>query len=607
MKKKKILKIVIPIAIVFVIIVAVTLNNAAKAGQQMAEAMAVEGITAETGDVTEIVETNGTVISGEQKAIFSPVNASVEQADFQVGDLVKAGDQLVTFGLKDLEEQNQKAELTVRAGELGYEDSVSQSNKAASRQAEARNKAAQLQAQVNAKEQEVANLNNALAGEASALEASRQQEEKNLNEQISKLQEQLKSAETEAKSSQKTYDKAVSSQQTAQVNFDAAAAAAESDPQKLETAREALNKANKELADAKSLNEAKQQTKVDLEQQIEALQGTVLAPGTEISESGLQQQLQAAQTELAELKGNLESQKALAEGDSGAMSSAAREQMRTNNNLAELESKSLEELIAEGKKGIVADFDGVISDKQIVEGAMVTQGMQLFTLQSIEDVNVEVTLSKNVYDKVKEGQKAEITLAGETYQGTVKRISRIAVDGAAGTNQAAVASASIMATVHIDNPDENIFLGVDAKVKIQAAEARDVVILPIEAVNIGKDGTFCWIDNDGILTKRSITTGVTSDECAEITQGLDEGETVIPDPGSHEEGDAITVTEKQEEAEEIRNGDEAGAAEATGTDEGSGTAEATGTDESSGTAETAGTDEGSGTAETSETDAAEAE
>lgn len=587
MKKKKILKIVIPVAVVLIIIIAVTLNNAAKAGQQMAEAMAVEGIAAETGDVTETVETNGTVISGEQKAIFSPVNASVEQADFQVGDLVKAGAQLVTFGLKDLEEQNQKAELTVRAGELGYEDSISQSNKAASRQSQARSKAAQLQAQVSAKEQEVASLTNALAGEASAQEEARRQEEKNLNEQISKLQQKLKTAESEAKSSQKSYDRAVSNQQTAQVNFDAAAAAAENEPQKLEAAREALNKANKELADAKSINETRQQAKEDLQQQIEALQGTVLAPVADTSESGLQQQLQTAQAELAELKGNLESQKALAEGDSGALSSAAREQMRTNNNLAELESKSLEELIAEGKKGIVADFDGVISDKQIVEGAMVTQGMQLFTLQSIEDVNVEVTLSKNVYAKVKEGQRAEITLAGHTYQGTVKRISRIAVDGAAGTNQAAVSSASIMATVHIDNPDENIFLGVDAKVKIQAAEAKDVVILPIEAVNIGKDGTFCWIEKDGILTKRSITTGVTSDKCAEIIQGLDEGEIVIPDPGNHEEGDAITVTQKQGEDAGINEVTETGEAsditsvedEVSETDEESGADEASGSEE----------------------------
>lgn len=542
MKKKKIWKIIVPAAIVVVIIGVVAVNNAANAGKQLAEAMQVEGITVETGDVAETVETNGTVISGEQKMIFSPVNASVETADFEVGSLVKAGTQLVTFNLKDLEEQNQKAELTVRSNELGYQDSVSQANKAASRLADAKNKAAQLQAQVSAKEQEVQNLTNAIAGAASAQEASRKQEEQKAKEQISSLEQQVKSANKEMDTAKKAYDKAVTEQQTAQVNFDAAAAAAENNPQALDTAREKLNKANKSLTDAKSTYEAKQQAADSLQQQINALQGNPQELAEEVTgESDLQQKLQTAQSELAELKANLESQKAVAEGDSGAMSSAAREQMQTNTNLAELESKSLEELIAEGKKGISAEFDGVISDKQIVEGAMVTQGMQLFTLQSVEDVNVEVTLSKNVYAKVKEGQKAEISLAGETYQGTVERISRIATSGAAGTNQAAVTSASIMATIHIDNPDENIFLGVDAKVTIQAAEANDVIILPTEAVNIGKDGTFCWVSKDGILTKRSITTGVTSDEYAEITQGVDEGEVVIPDPGNHEEGDAITV------------------------------------------------------------------
>lgn len=549
MKKKKILKIVIPAALVVVIIGAVTVNNAANAGKQMAEAMQVEGITVETGDVAETVETNGTVISGEQKMIFSPVNASVETADFEVGSLVKAGTQLVTFNLKDLEEQNQKAELTVRSNELGYQDSVSQANKAASRQADAKNKAAQLQAQVSAKEQEVQNLTNAIAGAANAQEASRKQEEKEMQEQVTSLQGQIKNAGKETDTAKKAYDKAVTKQQTAQVNFDAAAAAAGSNPQALETAREELNKANKSLADAKNVYETKQQAADTLQQQLNALQGNSQIEMTEsVGESDLQQKLQTAQSELAELKGNLESQKAVAEGDSGAMSSAAREQMQTNTNLAELESKSLEELIAEGKKGITAEFDGVISDKQIMEGAMVTQGMQLFTLQSIEDVNVEVTLSKNVYAKVKEGQKAEITLAGETYQGTVQSISRIATSGAAGTNQAAVASASIMATVHIDNPDENIFLGVDAKVAIQAAEAKDVIILPTEAVNIGKDGTFCWVNKDGVLTKRSITTGVTSDEYAQITQGVDEGEVVISDPGNHEEGDAITVVDAVDSA-----------------------------------------------------------
>ncbi len=550
MKKKKIWKIVIPAVAVVIIGGVVIVNNAAKTGQQLLEAMTVEVMRVETGDVTEIVETNGTVVSGQQKVIFSPVNANVETADFQVGDLVKAGDKLVTFDLKDLEEQNQKAELTVLANELGYQDSVAKSNEAQSRQADARNQAANLQAQVDAKTQEVQDLTNALAGEANAQAVTKQQEAEAVNVQITDLQQQLETTAKELEEAQRAVDQAANAQQKAQVNFEAAAAAAESDPEALEKAKKELNQANKDFTNAKNACDKIQETADSLQEQIEALQASLSAIGTEdVTDSDLQQRLQNAQAELAELKGNLESQKAIAESESGALSSAAREQMRTNNNLAELESKSLEELIEEGRKGITADFNGVISDKQVMEGALVSQGMQLFTLQSIDDVNVEVTLSKNVFDKVKEGQVAEITLAGQTYQGTVKKISRIASTGAAGSNQAAVSSASVMATVQINHPDDNIFLGVDAKVKIQAAEAKNVIILPTEAVNIGKDGTFCWVNEDGVMKKRSITTGVTSDECAEITQGIDEGEQVIADPGMHEEGDPITVTEQQSEEE----------------------------------------------------------
>lgn len=550
MKKKKIWKIVIPAVAVVIIGGVVIVNNAAKTGQQLLEAMTVEVMRVETGDVTEIVETNGTVVSGQQKVIFSPVNANVETADFQVGDLVKAGDKLVTFNLKDLEEQNQKAELTVLANELGYQDSVAKSNEAQSRQADARNQAANLQAQVDAKTQEVQDLTNALAGEANAQAVTKQQEAEAVNVQITDLQQQLETTAKELEEAQRAVDQAANAQQKAQVNFEAAAAAAESDPEALEKAKKELNQANKDFTNAKNACDKIQETADSLQEQIEALQASLSAIGTEdVTDSDLQQRLQNAQAELAELKGNLESQKAIAESESGALSSAAREQMRTNNNLAELESKSLEELIEEGRKGITADFNGVISDKQVMEGALVSQGMQLFTLQSIDDVNVEVTLSKNVFDKVKEGQVAEITLAGQTYQGTVKKISRIASTGAAGSNQAAVSSASVMATVQINHPDDNIFLGVDAKVKIQAAEAKNVIILPTEAVNIGKDGTFCWVNEDGVMKKRSITTGVTSDECAEITQGIDEGEQVIADPGMHEEGDPITVTEQQSEEE----------------------------------------------------------
>ncbi len=548
-KHKKIWKIVISAAVFVVIICVMGINSAKNAEEAMTNARNVECVTVERGNVSETVETNGTVVSGQQKTIFSPVNAEVETADFQTGDLVKEGQKLVTFDLKDLENQNQKAELTVKANQLGYQDSVNKSNEAAVRQAQAQAEANALQGQVDAKQQEIAELTSAVSGEAKEQAEAENRRQQEAQAQQKELQKELKKAEKALEKSKAAYDQAVMEQQTAQVNFDAAAASGKEE--ELEAARKALNLANEKLAETKGAYEAAQELVNTLSSQAETLQpvSADLAEGTGRTE--LQQRLEAAQAELAELQARLESQKSIAEADAGTLSGAARAQMQTNNNLAELESQSLEELILQGQQGISAEFNGVISDKQVVEGAVVSQGMELFTLQSIDDVNVEVTLSKNVYDKVKEGQKAEITFAGNTYEGTVSRISRIAENGAAGTNQAAVAAAGIQATVHVDHPDDNIFLGVDAKVKILAAEAKDVVILPTEAVNIGKDGTFCWVSQDGILTKRMITTGVTSDECAEITEGIEEGEQVIADPGNHEEGDPVTLTEQgQDQPEE---------------------------------------------------------
>ncbi|MCI9492022.1 MAG: efflux RND transporter periplasmic adaptor subunit [Lachnospiraceae bacterium] len=545
MKKKKLWKIAIPAAALAAVIAIVTVNNANKAGEAMARAMEVEAITVEKGNVSETIETNGTVVSGEQKTIFSPVNAQVETAPFQPGDLVKEGQKLVTFNLKDLESQNQKAELTVKANQLGYQDTVNKSNQAAVKQAEAKAQAASLQAQVDAKKQEVANLSASISNEAKAQAEAKQQELAQINAQIGQLEKELKEAQKALEAAKTQKGQAEVTQQKAQVDFEAAAAS--EDPEKLEAARNALNAANETLAAANGELEETQELVNSLNAQIAALQPT----GGAIQDGGmssgeLQQKLEAAQAELAELKARLEGQNSIAQADAGTLSSAARAQMQTNNNLAELESKSLEELILQGQQGISAEFNGVVSDKQVLEGATVSQGMQLFTLQSIDNVNVEVTLSKSVYDKVKEGQKAEITFAGQTYEGTVKRISRIATEGASGTNQAAIAAAGIQATVHLNHPDENIFLGVDAKVKILAAEAKDVVILPIEAVNIGKDGTFCWVSEDGVLAKRAITTGVTSDECIEITEGIEVGEQVITDPGTHEEGDEVTIISSQE-------------------------------------------------------------
>ena len=220
--------------------------------------------------------------------------------------------------------------------------------------------------------------------------------------------------------------------------------------------------------------------------------------------------------------------------------------MRVTNNLTELDAKSAKELVEEGKKGIEADFNGVISKAAVQQGATVTQGMELFTLQSTDKVSVDINVSKYDYAKVKEGQTADITIGDKKYTGKVIKISHLATTNEKG-------STLISATVSIDQPDEDIFLGVDAKVKIYAEKAEDVVTLPAGVVNIGKAGSFCYVLKDGVITRQDITTGISSDDAVEVTDGIKAGDEVIEDLGSLEEGIA---------AEAVPADDDNGAADA---------------------------------------------
>ncbi len=253
--------------------------------------------------------------------------------------------------------------------------------------------------------------------------------------------------------------------------------------------------------------------------------------------SALESALETASDELAELQSDLASQKAVAEADSTSLTKEEKDKLEVTDNLSELDAKSAKELVKEGKKGITAEFNGIVSRADIKEGASVSQGMELFTIQNTDKASVDVNLSKYDYDTVKEGQKAEITMGDNTYEGTVTRMSHIAVQNEKGTPV-------ISATVSIDNPDEDIFLGVDAKVKIHTASAKNVVLLPVEVVNIGKEGSFCYVIEDGLVTRRNITTGISSQDYVEVTEGIKAGEQVISDLGDYTEGMAVEAVQE---------------------------------------------------------------
>ncbi len=231
--------------------------------------------------------------------------------------------------------------------------------------------------------------------------------------------------------------------------------------------------------------------------------------------------LAVKEEELAEFESDLAEQKGIQNSTEDSMLTAnGRKQAEASKELAALKAEKVKTAVAEVADGLKADFGGIVTDVKAVEGSVIEEGGELLTVESNEDVCVEISLSKSDLEKVREGQKAVITVVGKEYEGTVTRISKSATKNEKG---ASVVSGEI----HIDNPDADLFLGVEAKVKIEGAVAENVIAVPIESVNVGREGSFVYIIEDGALAVRNVETGIASMELVEIKSGLDGTEQIV--------------------------------------------------------------------------------
>lgn len=578
-KSKKKLLLIIPVGVLVVIFAA----SMALGGSKKEKSLPSVTVTdVAKHDIKETLNTSGTVESKKTMTYFSPVNAPVQDMQYKVGDSIKSGTKILTFDLTTLEQDNQKAALNLKSSQLTYDDSVEQAGKGASQVAEAKDKAGSLDGQIADKQAEVQSLTAQISDAQSQAESDAQKKDEDAKNEY---QAALDAADKKTSDAQNAYDSLKTQYDVAYSKWELAekdaAAAGDAAAQSVSNVSDDSQTADGSQAGGSQAaggsptvsssdaagesgnpsSDAAAGAAADARKKADDAEGTVKDLGSQVSEalnnlntakseqtalsntppaqsavSGntaeLEAQLAQAQNDLATMQSEQASADAMGDSDTSGMTDAGKEQLQTATNLSELEKKTSDELIEEGKKGIVCDFSGVISDSKIVKGATATQGTELFTLASTDDVCVNIQVSKYDFEKLKVGQKADIQIADSKYKGTVDKINKIAIPNEKGTPM-------IGASVHIDNPDENIFLGVEGKVTINCQEIRDVLSVPSEALNTNKDGNFCYTIQSGKLKKVTVEKGAASDKYVVITKGLRAGDVVVTDPGDCAEGDAV--------------------------------------------------------------------
>ncbi len=522
------------------------------------------------GDVAAYLEVSGTVKSLKTKTYYSPVNATVKDYTAKTGQMVTVGTTLVSFETNSLERDNQKGNLNRSVTVNTNQDTMDKAYQTWAEAEAARGNVQILEGDIkrykdfiNSLKQSISDRTLQLAQQESDVEVDEQDYQEDSSQEMATLSRAVEfAAQKESLVSQnESYQAEIDGLAIIQsrAEFDGDTNTAETIASQIKKKTKAIKTNQVLIAQLENqLGDYANVSSADIQKMLEKLTAAAAAssvPVDKIDTAGAaadaqlsqwQLDLENAQTTLAELQSDLAAEEAKVDAaDAVEITRAGKKVIEDNNNLAELESASLEELLEKGRRGIKAEFNGIITKAELFPGAEAAQGMELVSIASSDDVAVEVTVSKYDYNKLKEGQKAQITVANKTYEGTVGDISRVAQQNEKG-------APIITCEVNIDNPDDDIFLGVEAKASILTGSEKNVLTVPVEAVNTGKDSTFCYVLEDGVIARRDITAGISSDTETEIQKGLKEGELVIPQlPEGMMEGSEAKSIPAEDGQEEI--------------------------------------------------------
>lgn len=174
---------------------------------------------------------------------------------------------------------------------------------------------------------------------------------------------------------------------------------------------------------------------------------------------------------------------------------------------------------------IKAPCDGIITDFPFDEGDIISQGMPVAVISSLD--KMEITVSVDEYSILNTHEGANVTIyidsIERTYDGVITYVSEISnVMGGVSYYEAKVQF----------TPDEFVKSGMSVEVRLININETNVLALPTDAINYRDNNTaFVYVKNEeGKLEEKNITLGVSDGDIVEIESGLSENETIYYTP-----------------------------------------------------------------------------
>ena len=170
---------------------------------------------------------------------------------------------------------------------------------------------------------------------------------------------------------------------------------------------------------------------------------------------------------------------------------------------------------------VYAPISGYITSLPLTTGTTVTTSSEIAIIGNINNLQIECKIPESKIAVLKNGLVAHVGLEaykGEVFPAHIFRISPI-VDETSRTKQVYLI---------FDTNDSRINAGMYVKMLLDTVLHENVITVPTDCIVSENTKSFVYVYNsDGTVSKREIKTGAMVDGVAEVTQGLDEGETVV--------------------------------------------------------------------------------
>lgn len=188
---------------------------------------------------------------------------------------------------------------------------------------------------------------------------------------------------------------------------------------------------------------------------------------------------------------------------------------------------------------LTAPISGTVESVGLTKNGMASASSIAFTISNKNTMQVTFYVTEDVRDEFTAGQAVTVSRGSSTYGGTITEIGN-AVDMQKGLFK-------VKATIY-DMPD--LASGVTASITTTCHSAKDVIVIPCDAVYYENGDAYVFVARDGTAVKTPVETGIYDDQNIAITSGLMEGQQVITTWSANLIDGCVITVPGQEEAEE---------------------------------------------------------